>query len=301
MRRILDNSRTFLTLFRRATVKWFEDDAPRHGAAIAYYTLFALAPLLVIVVAVAGLVFGEAAVRGQIVQEVSRVIGEDGARAVQGILRRASEPREGITASVLAGVGFLMATTAAFLQMQGALNKIWKVKTTGGGFSVKRIIVRRLRAFSIVIAIGFLLMVSLAVDAAVSALNSWLAGYAPAWPTLLFVINQAVSVGVATLMFAVLYRVLPDVELEWRHVWVGAFTTAVLFAIGQRLVGLYLGHSAVASPFGAAGTIAIILVWVYYSSMIVLLGAQFTYQYFTRHRAQPRPMPGAVPDTAGAT
>ncbi|MGH7711882.1 MAG: YihY/virulence factor BrkB family protein, partial [Gemmatimonadaceae bacterium] len=141
----------------------------------------------------------------------------------------------------------------------------------------------------------------LSISAAVSALTAWLGDHAGAWPRVLLIVNQVVSIAVATLMFAVLYRVLPDVQLEWRHVWVGAITTALLFAIGQRLIGAYLGSSAIASPFGAAGTVAIILVWVYYSSQIVLLGAEFTYQYATYKEPAPQPMAGAVHDPLAAT
>jgi len=292
----------FLQLFWNAVKKWYDDSASRHGAAIAYYTLFALAPVLLVVIAIAGLVFGEAAVRGQIVNEIAALIGREGAEAIQSILQRAAEPREGITASVLALLGLFLATTGAFLELQAALNKIWQVKTeTSPGFDFKALLTRRLRSFGVVVAIGFLLMVSLSISAAVSALTGWLGDRAPMWPRLLLVINQVVSVGVATLMFAVLYRVLPDAQLEWRHVWVGAVSTALLFAIGQRLIGLYLGSSAIASPFGAAGTVAIILVWVYYISQIVLLGAEFTYQYATFKEPAPAPMTGAVRDPVAAT
>ena len=295
--------REFLSLFWKAIQSWFSDGASRYGAAIAYYTLFALAPVLLVVIGIAGLAFGEDAVRGQIVGQIAGLIGRDGAQAIQSILQRASEPREGITASVVGFAVLILATTGAFLELQAALNKIWKVKTDDtSGINIKAILTRRLRSFGVVVSIGFLLMVSLTVSAAVNAFTSWLGNRASDWPMLIRGVNESLSIGLFTLLFAILYRLLPDVRLRWRHVWVGALVTAVLFAIGLQLIGLYLGRSAIASPFGAAGTIAIILVWVYYSAQILLLGAAFTYQYatFKRHRA-PTPLPGTVRDQVAAT
>ena len=292
----------FLQLFWKALKQWYDDGASHHGAAIAYYTLFALAPVLLVVIGIAGVVFGQEAVRGQIVTEIAGLIGRDGAEAIQAILQRASEPREGITASVLGLIALFLATTGAFLELQAALNKIWKVKAEQSpGFDFKALLTRRVRSFGVVVAIGFLLMVSLSIGAAVTALTTWLGDRTAVWPRVVIILNQIVSIGVATLMFAVLYRVLPDVQLHWRHVWVGALTTSLLFAIGQRLIGLYLGNSAIASPFGAAGTVAIILVWVYYSSQVVLLGAQFTYQYATYKEPAPEPLAGARHDPLAAT
>lgn len=287
-----------LHLFWKAIVTWYADSAPRYGAALAYYTLFALAPVLLVVIGIAGLFFGDEAVRGQIVAQIADLIGRDGAQAIQAILQRASEPQEGIGATVLGAIGLILATTGAFLELQAALNKIWRVKVADTpGIDFKALLIRRLRSFGLVVFIGFLLMVSLSVSAAVSAITTWVGDRTTTgWPVLIALFTQVFSVAVSTALFAVLYRVLPDVQLEWRHVLVGAFTTAVMFAVGQRLIGLYLGRSAIASPFGAAGTIAVILVWVYYSTQIVLLGAAFTYQYATRNHPAPRPMAGAVRD-----
>jgi membrane protein len=294
--------RVFIQLFWKAIQSWFADGASRHGAAIAYYTLFALAPVLIVVIAIAGAFFGDEAVRGQIVSQIAALIGHDGAEAVQAILQRASEPREGIGASVLGTLALIFATTGAFLEMQAALNKIWHVKTEPGPwFDFKAFLSRRLKSLGVVVSIGFLLMVSLTISAAVSAITTWLGNRAGAWPFVISAVTQVIGIGVATALFAVLYRVLPDVQLQWRHVLVGAVTTALLFSIGQRLIGLYLGRTAIASPFGAAGTIAIILVWVYYSTQIVLLGAAFTYQYSIYNFRAPKPMVGAVRDPLAAT
>jgi membrane protein len=281
-------------LARRAIADWFADGAPRHGAAIAYYTLFALAPMLLVVIAIAGLVFGEEAVRGEIMGQVAGLIGSDGARAVQAILQRASEPREGIGATLLGLAGLLFATTGAFLELQAALNKAWKVQPEPGpAIDVGALVVRRLRSFGMVVSIGFLLMVSLAVGAAVNALAAWFETLAPALPAVLMVANATMGIAVSTALFAMLFRILPDVQLAWRDVLAGALVTALLFAVGQRLIGLYLGQSAVGSPFGAAGALAVVLVWVYYSAQIVLLGAEFTHHYAKHRAGEPPPLPGA--------
>ena len=284
-----------LSLVWQALVAWFEDSAPRHGAAIAYYTLFAIAPVLVLVIGIAGLVFGEEAVRGEIVGQISGLIGRDGAEAVQSILQKASEPREGIGATVLGLVGLVFAATGAFLELQAALNKVWEVKAaTTSTFDVKSLVVRRLRSLGVVVSIGFLLMVSLAVNAAVQAAMNWFGSLIPGWPIFVLVVNQVVNLAVSASLFGILYRVLPDVRLSWRDVAIGSIVTAVLFAVGQRLIGLYLGNSSLASPFGAAGTIAIILVWVYYSTQIVLFGAELTRVFAADARGEPPPSEGAV-------
>jgi membrane protein len=287
--------RHLLSLVWKAMVAWFEDSAPRHGAAIAYYTLFAIAPVLVLVIGIAGLVFGEEAVRGEIVGQIAGLIGREGAEAVQSILQKASEPREGIGATVLGLAGLIFAATGAFLELQAALNKVWEVKaSTNGGFDVKSLVVRRLRSLGVVVSIGFLLMVSLAVNAAVQAAMSWFGALIPGWPVVVLVVNQVVSLAVSAGLFGILFRVLPDVRLSWRDVAIGSIVTAVLFAVGQRLIGLYLGNSTLASPFGAAGTIAIILVWVYYSTQIVLFGAELTRVLVSDARGAPPPDEGAV-------
>jgi membrane protein len=279
----------------RALVAWFEDSASRHGAALAYYTLFAMAPVLLLVIGIAGLVFGEEAVRGEIVGQIAKLIGRQGAESIQSILQRASEPREGIAATVIGGATFVLAVTGAFVELQAALNMIWRVKTeVDGGFSLKKLLARRIRSLGIVVSIAFLLMVSLAVNAAVGAALTWIESLTTSlWPLLVLVLNEGIALMVATALFSILYMVLPDVHLKWRDVRVGALVTAVLFVLGQRLIGLYLGQSDVASPFGAAGVLAVVLVWVYYSTQIVLLGAEFTYLYTTRDKPEPRPMAGA--------
>ena len=277
-----------LQMLGTAMRAWWDDDAPRLGASLAYYTLFAIAPILLVATAIAGMVFGAEAVRGEIVGQLDQLIGRDGARAVQGLLEGASQRQAGILATVVGSVTFVIAATSAFLELQAALNTIWRVKPKSGA-NVRLLLVDRLRSFGLVVAIGFLLMVSLAVTAALAALSGWLFRLSPDVPLVWRGVNMLVSVAVATALFAMLYRFLPDVRLRWHDVTTGAFVTAVLFTIGQQLIGLYLGQSGVASTYGAAGSVMILLLWVYYSCQILLLGAEFTRVYAQRIGRRPQP------------
>ena len=285
------------SIFWAASRAWWDDDAIRLGASLAYYTLFALAPILLVATAVAGLVFGAEAARGQIVGQLDQLVGPDGARAVQSLLEGAGQRRAGMLATVLGGTTFVVAATGAFLELQSALNTIWRVKPNPGA-NVRGFVVDRLRSFGLVVAIGFLLMVSLAVTAALAALNAWLAQRAPSIPLAWSGINVLVSVPVTTALFALLYRCLPDVRLRWRDVMTGAFVTALLFTIGQQLIGLYLGQSSVSSSYGAAGSVMILLLWVYYSCQILLFGAEFTRVYAQRHGVTALPESFAKTDIA---
>jgi membrane protein len=284
-----------LPMFWTALQAWWDDDALRLGASLAFYTLFALAPILLVATAVAGVVFGPEAVRGEIVGQLDHLLGRDGARAVQGLLEGASQRRAGMLATVLGSITFVIAATGAFLELQAALNTIWRVTPNPRG-NLRGFVVDRLRSFGLVVAIGFLLMVSLAVTAGLAALNAWLARRSPTIPLAWSGVNVLVSLAVTTALFALLYRFLPDVQLRWRDVTTGAFVTAVLFTIGQQLIGLYLGQSSVASTYGAAGSVMILLLWVYYSCQILLLGAEFTRVYAQRRGATAAPESYAVRD-----
>ncbi len=286
---------TILRIFKSSLRAWWDDDALRLGASLAYYTLFAIAPILLVATAVAGMVFGADAVRGEIVGQLDHLIGAEGARAVQSLLEGASQRRAGILATVFGSITFVVAATGAFLELQGALNMIWRVKPNPG-VNFKAFLLDRLRSFGLVIAIGFLLMVSLAVTAALAALNGWLARYAPQVPLLWSAVSMFVSLIVTTGLFALLFRFLPDVKLHWRDVMIGALVTAVLFTIGQQVIGLYLGQSSMASSYGAAGSVMILLLWVYYSCQILLLGAEFTRVYAQRDGTKPAPESFAVKD-----
>jgi membrane protein len=275
-------------MFRAALKGWWDDNVPRLGASLAFYTLFAIAPVLLVAIAVAGAVFGGDAVRGHIVNQIDGLVGRVGARAVQSLLQGASQPRENLIASVVGGVTFILTSTGAFLELQTALNTIWRVKPVPG-LNLKAFLMDRLRSFGLVISMGFLLMVSLAVSAALAALAGWLQQWAPGMPVFLAMFDLVLSVAVFTALFAILYRFLPDVKLAWRDVTTGAFVTALLFTIGKQLIGLYLGQGSTASSYGAAGSVMVLLLWVYYASQIVLLGAEFTRVYTRREGSKPEP------------
>ena len=277
-----------LPIFAIALRAWWEDDAPRLGASLAYYTLFAIAPVLLVATAIAGMVFGAEAVRGEIVGQLDQLVGHEGAQAVQNLLEGASQRRAGIVATVVGSIAFVVAATGAFLELQAALNTIWRVKPKPG-VNFKAFAIDRLRSFGLVVAVGFLLMVSLAVTAALAALSGWLAGSFPSIPLVWSGVTVLVSLVVTAALFALLYRVLPDVRLRWHDVTTGAVVTAVLFTIGQQLIGLYLGQSSVVSSYGATGSVIILLLWVYYSCQILLFGAEFTRAYAARQGSHPQP------------
>jgi membrane protein len=277
-----------LSVFRTALRAWWDDDAVRLGASLAYYTLFAIAPVLLIATAITGMFFGAEAVRGEIVGQLDQLIGREGAQAVQSLLEGASQRRAGIIATVVGSIAFVVAATGAFLELQAALNTIWRVKSKPD-VNLKSLVIDRLRSFGLVVAIGFLLMVSLAVTAALAALSGWLAGRTPNIPLVWTGITVLVSLTVTTALFALLYRVLPDVHLRWRDVTTGALVTAVLFTIGQQFIGLYLGQSVVVSSYGASGSVMVLLLWVYYSCQILLFGAEFTRAWPLRQGTQAEP------------
>ena len=276
-------------VFKRALIGWWNDNVPRLGASLAYYTLFALAPILVVAIGVAGLAFGRDAVRGEVVGQIQGLVGRQGAEAVQAMLEGTAKPSSNWLAT---GIGLLTAflgATGAFIELQTALNAIWRVQPRPG-VSVMAFLKQRLISFGLVVGVGFLLLVSLLVSAALSALNHYLGRIFPALTAIWEASNVLVSLGVVTLLFAMVYQVLPDVRLRWRDVWIGALVTAGFFNVGKQIIGLYLGTSTLASSYGAAGSVVVLLVWVYYSAQVVLLGAEFTRYYVERFRGEPPPL-----------
>lgn len=267
---------------------WWSDDALRLGASLAYYTLFAIGPVLLVAIAIAGLVFGPDAVRGEIVGQLDGLIGREGAQAVQALLEGASQRQAGIFATIVGTVALIIAATGAFLELQVALNTIWRVKPKPGMF-VKALVVDRLRSFGLVVAVGFLLLVSLVITAALAALSAWLSRRAPGFPITLNIMSVLVALIVTSGLFAMLFRFLPDVRLHWTDVATGSAVTAVLFMIGQQAIGFYLGQSSTRSSYGAAGSVMILLLWVYYSCQILLFGAEFTRLWAARHGVKPKP------------
>jgi membrane protein len=269
-----------LRVFGTALRAWWDDDVIRLGASLAYYTLFAIAPVLIVATAIAGTAFGAEAVRGAIVGQLEDLIGRQGAQAVENLLEGARQRRPGTVGTALGSIAFVVAAMGAFLELQAALNKIWRA-TPNPGARLRPFLMDRLRSFGLVVAIGLLLMVSLGMTAALAALSGWLSSPSASVPQI-WSVSVLVSLAVTTALFALLYRMLPDVRLRWRDVTTGAFVTAVLFTIGQQLIGLYLGQGSVASSYGAAGSIMILLLWVYYSCQILLFGAEVTRVYSQR-------------------
>lgn len=286
-------------IFRRAVAGWWNDNVPRLGASLAYYTLFSLAPILVVAIGIGGLVFGAEAVRGGIVGQIQGLIGHQGAQAVQAMLEGAAKPSSSVPATVAGIVTFFLAATGAFLELQTALNTIWRVKPKTDGSFLRILVRQRLISFGLVVALGFLLLTSLLVSAALAAIHSYMGNAFPGVAVLWEALNVVVSLGVITLLFAMVYKVLPDRKLAWGDVWIGAFVTAGLFTIGKLLIGLYLGTTSVASTYGAAGSVIVILVWVYYSAQIILMGAEFTREYVDTFGRRPPPEEFATKDTGG--
>ena len=284
-------------LLLTAAKGWSGDNVPRLGASLAYYTLFSIAPVLIIAIAIAGFVFGEEAVRGEIAMQLTGVVGKDGAAVVQDLVENASRPGRGAFALTVGSITFLLAATGVFLEMQYALNTIFRVKQKANGH-ISAFVKARLRSFGLVISIGFVLLVSLAVSAGLSALTKLFgegaAGTALFWQA----VNIVVSFAVITMLFAVIYRFLPDVKLLWRDVWVGSAMTALLFTVGKQLLALYLGNSSTTSSYGAAGSVIVVLLWVYYSAQIILFGAELTRVYTERVHGPPPTEEFAVPDPA---
>jgi membrane protein len=261
-----------------------DDDVPSLSAAIAYYTVFSLPPLLVVVVAVAGAIFGADAVQDVIVEQVGGAVGPGAADEVSTMIEQRQGSLAGGLGAKIAGIAALLfGATGAFGQLQKALNRAWEVEEASGG-GIAGIVVKRLLSFGMILTIAFLLLVSLAVSAALSAVGGAAAdAFGGVPPGVMQLLNQAVSVAVVAALFALMFKVLPDAEVAWRDVWVGALVTAVLFTLGKFLIGLYLGTANPGSAFGAAGSLALILVWIYYSSLIVLVGAEFTQVWARSH------------------
>ena len=269
-------------LIKESVAQWSDDYAPSMGAALAYYTIFSIAPLIVIAIAVAGFVFGADAARGEIFAQLRGMIGDEGAAAIQGLVKSASEPEKGTFAAIAGVVTLLVGATTVFGELQSDLDRIWDVpKSNESG--IKALLRGRLLSFGMILGIGFLLLVSLILSAGLAALAKFWDAWFEGWAFALQAVNFVVSFAIITGLFAMIYKLLPRCRIEWKDVWVGAMVTSLLFALGKLLIGLYLGKSSVTSGFGAAGSLVIVLVWVYYSSQIFLLGAEFTKTYAHSH------------------
>jgi len=288
-------------LIKAAVSSWVDDYAQSMGAALAYYTMFSIAPLLLIAISIAGLIFGVEAARGEIVGQLQGLIGQPGAVAVQGLLESINKPAESVTAMLVGGILLLIGATSVFGELQNALDRIWrapKKKRSG----IWRFLRARLLSFGMVMGIGFLLMVSLVVSAALAALGKYWGPLFANWKILANVINFLVSFAVTTTVFAMIYKVVPRAKVVWADVWIGAAVTALLFTIGKFLIGLYIGKSGLTSVFGAAGSLVVVLLWVYYSAQIFLMGAEFTWAYaLTFGSRKEQPVPAAAPAVPSQT
>jgi membrane protein len=276
--------RVISSLLTETFFEWYEDRVPRLAAALAYYTVFALAPGLILIIALAGLLLGKSAAQGQIISQVEDLAGEAGAQAVRAAIESARNASGSLLATGFGVVTLLFGLWGVFGELQDALNTIWGV-TTRPGRGVIGVIKQRFWSFTMVVGIGFLLLVSLATSAWLAAVGKFFSRLLPFPAVVIETANVLLSFVVITFMFAVIYKLLPDVKIAWRNVWTGAAVTAVLFTIGKTLIGLYLGRSTVASVYGAAGSIIVILLWVYYSAQIVFFGAEFTKVYSRRFHA----------------
>jgi membrane protein len=296
---IVKDPRALFEMLKESYREWSEDKASRLAAALAYYTAFSVAPLLLIAISIAGLVFGRTAAEGQVYGQLQGLLGPDAAATIQTAIAQ-SESTGASTISALIGLAMLVwSASNVFSQLQDALNTIWEVQpdpNAGMTATVKR----RVLSMTMVLGIGFLLLVSLVLSAGLSVVGNLVQELLPGGPFLWQIVNFGVSFGVVTLLFAAIYKVLPDVEIAWSDVWIGAAVTALLFTIGKLLIGLYLGYATVGSTFGAAGSLLVFLVWVYYSAQILFFGAELTQVYARRYGSRITPSEGAVPLTEEA-
>ena len=264
------------TVMKGAVRGWARDRAPSMGAAVAYYTVFSMAPILLVVIAVAGMVFGDQAARGALVGNLQGIVGPEGAQALEALIRNAAVGKAGPIATIAGAAALAIAATAVLMELQAALNVVWKVPPAPG-IDLWLLVKHRLLCLAIILASGALLGITLAASAAIHAFSFYLSAFAGgALPIILHATNIAISLAMATLLFGMIYKILPDAQVRWRDVWVGAAVTSVLFTVGKYAIGLYIGSKQVTSVYGAAGALVIILLWVYYSTQILLFGAEIT-------------------------
>lgn len=282
-------------LLRKSAAAWNTDDASSMGAALAFYTLFSIAPVLIIVIAVAGLIVGPDAAQGHILRQMRELTGTAGAQAIEDLLKSANSPAKNALAVVGGTVVLLLAATAVFAELYGNLNRIWRSPSAPKVSGIAHLIRTRILSFGMILGIEFLLVVSLVVSAGLAAAGDWWGARFTGWPLVNQGLNFIMSLAIYTMAFAMIYKFLPRTHIDWHDVWIGAGVTAVLFEIGKLLIGL-VGMTSITSAFGAAGSLVVLLIWVYYSAQIFLLGAEFTRVYAYRrgsraHEEPPEPRP----------
>lgn len=278
-----------LALLKATAGEWWRDNTFRLAASLAFYTIFSVAPVLLIAVGAASVFFARETAVNRVVAELQRLVGPQGAEAIRTVLESSAGLGKGWWAITVGIVTLILGASVVFGELQSALNVVWNVKVEVRRGYVLDYLLDRLRSFSIAAGVGFLLLVSLVLSAALTALQDYFTNWMPSLPWLWQGANICVSFLVVGLLFAMIYKVLPDVEIEWRDVWIGAFVTSFLFNAGKYLIGIYLGHAAIGSAFGAAGSFAVLLVWIYYSALICFFGAEFTQVYARRHGRQIQP------------
>ena len=287
-------TKDIIELVKETFREWSEDKASRLAAALAYYTIFSIPPLLLIAIAIAGQVFGTEAAQAELSNQIGQLVGQAAADAVEQILENASQPGGGLIATIVGVAALLFGASGVFGQLQEAMNTIWEVAPRPDR-GIMGTIKDRFLSFTMVLGIGFLLLVSLVLSAALALLGNFLEGLVPGGAVIVMrIVNLAISLGITTLLFALIFKIIPDVEIDWSDVWVGALVTAVLFTIGKEAIGWYMGRFAPGSTFGAAGSLVVLLLWVYYSGQILFLGAEFTQVYASRHGARIRAGEGAI-------
>jgi membrane protein len=277
---------------KRALQGFVEDRGPSMGASLAYYTLFSLAPLLLIVIAVVGAVFGGDAARGQIVAQLAGLVGADTASSIEQLIVSADQPVKGWIASSVGVLLMLIGATTVFAELQSSLDQIWRAPAPPATSGLWALLRSRLLSFGLILGVGFLLIVSLVVSAGMAVFNAWWSPWFEAWAVVGRVLDGVINFALLTALFAMIYKWMPRVRVAWRDVLVGAACTSLLFMLGRALIGLYIGTSSVASAFGAAGSVVAVMVWIYYSAQIFLIGAEFTWAYsqiIGSRRPLPRP------------
>ncbi|MFN6527778.1 YihY/virulence factor BrkB family protein [Nostoc sp. ChiSLP03a] len=280
-------------LLQETFKEWSDDKASRLAAALAYYTIFSIAPLLIIVIAIAGAVFGEEAARGQIVGQIQGLVGVDGAKFLETAIQNANQPKTGAIASIISVLVLLVGATGLFTELQDAMNTIWEVKPKPGR-GINNMIRLRVLSFAMVIGIGFLLLVSLVISTILATLVTYFSNLLPGFDFIWQIANLVISFAITTVLFGLIFKVLPDVKIAWSDVLIGAALTSVLFSIGRFLLGQYLGNGSFGSTYGAAGSLVVILAWVNYAAQILFFGAEFTQVYSRRHGSGIVPTKNAV-------
>ncbi|MBA3709532.1 MAG: YihY/virulence factor BrkB family protein [Planctomycetes bacterium] len=280
------------TVITSIVSSYFADKVPRLAAALSYYTVFSVAPLLVIAISIAGLVLGAEAARGQISHEIQGLVGKQSAEAIEAMIEHSSKPSSSIIAASIGLLTLFFGAMGVFGELQDSLNTIWEVKAKPGA-GIRGFLRSRFLSFAMVFGIGFLLLVSLLLSAGLGAVNGYLQSLWPELAHVLSVANIVVSFALVTVLFALIYKVLPDVHLRWSDVWIGAAATSALFSVGKSLIGWYLGNSAIGSTYGSVGSLVVFLIWIYFSSQAFLVGAEFTKAFARTYGSHVRPKSNA--------